>query len=79
MVQQLRPEEPQYACVIPIESITGNQDEEIVAFGVSELDAKNKAEQLLVKYQCNDSEIHTLMHLARIEALFPWCSPNSQG
>jgi len=34
MVQQLRPGEPLYSCVVPIDSFTANQDEEIVTFGV---------------------------------------------
>lgn len=78
MVQQLRPGEPQYTCVIPVDSVTGNQDEEIVTFGVSTDDAKNQAEQLLVeKYGCNDSEVRQLAQQARIEPLSPWCSPSS--
>lgn len=81
MVQQLRQDEPQYSCTVPIESITGNQDEEIVAFGVSVWDTKNKAKQLLVdRYGCNDDEISQLLQLAQIEQLSNWCSPgNSQG
>jgi len=76
MVQQLRPEEPQYSCVIPVDSVTGNQDEEIVTFGVSASDAKNKAKQLLAdNYRCNGSVIRQLLQQARIEPLSHWCSP----
>jgi len=39
--------EPLYSCVVPIDSFTANQDEEIVTFSVSSNEAKNKAEQLL--------------------------------
>lgn len=78
MVQQLRQDEPQYVCVIPVDSVTGNQDEEIVCFGVSADDAKSKAEQLLAEdYGCNDSEIHGLMQQAKIEPLSQWCSPRA--
>jgi hypothetical protein len=77
MVQQLRPEEPLYSCVVPIDSFTANQDEEIVTFGVSSNEAKNKAEQLLAEnYGCNDDEIRKLIQQARIEPLSHWCSPN---
>lgn len=77
MVQQLRPEEPLYTCVVPIGSLTGNQDEEIVTFGVSFDDAKNKAEQLLTNnYGCDDSSVLKLIQQARIETLSPWCSPS---
>ncbi len=77
MVQQLRQDEPQYICVIPIDSLTGHQDEEIMTFGVSADDAKNKAEQLLGEnYGCNDFQKSQLMQQARIETLSPWCSPS---
>lgn len=75
MVQQLRTDEPQYVCVIPVDSVTGNQDEELVTFGVSVDDAKSKAEQLLAEnYRCNDHQIHKLIQKARIEPLSQWCS-----
>jgi hypothetical protein len=75
MVQQVRQEEPRYSCVITIESVTGNQDEEIVTFGVSADDAKNQAALLLAdNYGCNESEILQLIQQARIEPLAHWCS-----
>jgi hypothetical protein len=78
MVQQVRQEEPQYSCVIPIDSITGNQDEEIMSFGVSADDAKNQAAQLLANnYGCSESEILQLIQQARIEPLAHWCSPRT--
>ena len=78
MVQQLRLEEPQYSCVVPIDNFTGNQDEEIMTFGVSALEVKNKAEQLLVdNYGCNEAQIRQLMQQARIEPLSQWCSSNN--
>ncbi len=79
MVQQLRQEEPLYSCVIPIDSVTGNQDEEIVTFGVSAEDAKNKAKQLLAgNYGCNESHILKLIEQARIELVAHWCSPGNR-
>jgi hypothetical protein len=75
MVQQVRQEEPRYSCVITIESVTGNQDEEIVTFGISADDAKNQAALLLAdNYGCNESEILQLIQQARIEPLAHWCS-----
>jgi hypothetical protein len=47
MVQQIRFNQPPYVCMIPIKSLTGNQEEEIMTFGVSTPEVKNKAEQLL--------------------------------
>ena len=75
MVQQLRQEEPLYSCVITIENITGNQDEEIMTLGVSADEAKNQAAQLLAdNYGCNESQIQELIQQARIEPLAQWCS-----
>lgn len=80
MVQQIRQGEPQYICVVPIESITGNQEEEIMAFGVSVEDAKHQAKQLLENdYRCDESKILELMHIARIEPIAQWCAPNSDN
>ena len=80
MVQQPRQDEPQqYVCVIPVDTITGNEDEEIVAFGVSLDEAKNQAQKLLAdNYGCNNSEIHLLRQQARIELLSQWCSPGDR-
>jgi len=76
-MQQLR--EPQYICVIPVDSVTGNLDEEIMTFGVSADEAKNKAEQLLTnKYGCNEAEVFQLIQQARIERLSQWCSPGDR-
>lgn len=75
MVQELRPDEPQYVCVIAVDSVTENQDEELVTFGLSADDAKSKAEQLLAKnYGCSGDEIHQLIQQAKIEPLAQWCS-----
>lgn len=82
MVQQPRQEDrpPLYSCVIPIDSVTGRQEEEIIAFGVSVDDAKNKAQQLLANYGCDESQILKLIQQARTEPVSPWCSPeNRQG
>ncbi|RUR81733.1 hypothetical protein ACF3DV_19030 [Chlorogloeopsis fritschii PCC 9212] len=76
MVQEIRSNEPQYICVVKIERITNNQDEEIMAFGVSEDDAKNQAQHLLAKnYGCNESQILELIQEARIEPIGQWCAP----
>lgn len=76
-MQQLR--EPQYICVIPVDGITGNLDEEIITFGVSGDEAKNKAEQLLAdKYGCNEAEVFQLIQQARVEPLSQWCSPGDR-
>jgi hypothetical protein len=81
MVQQPRQEDrpPLYSCVIAIDSVTGRQDEEIISFGVSVDDAKNKAQQLLAEnYGCDESQILKLIQQARIEPLSPWCSPEDR-
>jgi hypothetical protein len=79
MVQQVRPSEPQYSCVVPIDSITGNAEEEIITFGVTAEDAKNQATQLLSSnYGCSEAQINELLLQARIEPLAQWCAkPNS--
>jgi hypothetical protein len=78
MVQQIRQGEPQYICVIPVESITGNQQEELMAFGVSADEAKHQAEELLANnYGCKSSQVVELMRSARIEPIGQWCSVNS--
>lgn len=76
MVQQIRQNEPQYICIIPIERITGNQDEEVMTFGVSASEAKKQGEQLLVStYNCHRSQVLELMQQARIEPIAQWCAP----
>ncbi|MGK7872203.1 MAG: hypothetical protein AB4426_02450 [Xenococcaceae cyanobacterium] len=78
MVQQPRREEPLYSCVVSIESVTGHQDEEMIAFGMSAEEAKSKAEQLLAgNYGCHHDDIRQLMQQARIEPLSPWCVPSN--
>ncbi|HAZ48079.1 MAG TPA: hypothetical protein DDW76_02900 [Cyanobacteria bacterium UBA11369] len=79
MVQQVRPREPQYSCVVPIDSITGNAEEEIIAFGVTAEDAKNEAMRLLSStYGCSEAQINELLLQARIEPLAQWCAkPNN--
>ncbi|NDJ23776.1 hypothetical protein GS682_19445 [Nostoc sp. B(2019)] len=79
MVQQIRHNEPQYICIIPVVRITGNQDEEIIAFGVSANEAKNQGEQLLTStYGCNQSQVLELMQQARIEPISQWCAPKER-
>ncbi|BAY08389.1 hypothetical protein [Calothrix sp. NIES-2098] len=76
MVQEIRSNQPQYICIIPIERLTGNRDEEIMTFGVSADEAKNQAEQLLVStYSCNQAQVEELMQQAKIELIAQWCAP----
>ncbi|WP_315790273.1 hypothetical protein [Fischerella sp. JS2] len=79
MVQEIRANEPQYVCVVAIEKITGNQDEEIMTLGVSADDAKTQAMQLLANnYQCQEAQILELMQQAKIEPIGQWCAPKIQ-
>lgn len=76
MVQEIRQNEPQYLCIIPVDKITGNQDEEIMSFGASADEAKNQGEELLAStYGCNQSQVQKLMQQARIETIAQWCAP----
>lgn len=69
---------PSSSCIVLIERIAGNQDEEIVTFGVSAWDTKSKAKQLLVdRYGCNDDEISQLLQQSQIEPLSHWYSPGN--
>jgi hypothetical protein len=40
MVQEPRRDEPLYSCIVLVESITGNSEEELTTFGTSESAAK---------------------------------------
>ncbi|MBN3949250.1 MAG: hypothetical protein V7K14_04605 [Nostoc sp.] len=76
MVQQIRHNEPQYICIIPVERITANQDEEIITFGISADEVKQQGEELLAStYGCNQSQVLELMQQARIEQIAQWCAP----
>jgi len=76
VVQQIRHNEPQYICIILVERITANQDEEIITFGISADEAKKQGEELLVStYGCNQSQVLELMQQARIEQIAQWCAP----
>ncbi|MBL1198803.1 MAG: hypothetical protein FWK04_06890 [Nostoc sp. GBBB01] len=76
MVQEIRQNEPQYICIIPVDKITANQDEEIMSFGISADEAKNQGEKLLAStYGCNQSQVWELMQQARIETIAQWCAP----
>ena len=75
MVQEPRRDEPLYSCIVPVESVTGNQEEELITFATSEWAAHRQAEQMLAdNYSFNGEQIKKLMELARIEYLSPWCS-----
>ncbi|WP_413162664.1 hypothetical protein ACL6C3_26580 [Capilliphycus salinus ALCB114379] len=77
MVQQPRNDQPLYSCVVPVDTVTGHADEEVIVFGTSIEDAKHQAEQLLIaQYECNSHQIEQLMQLAKIELLASWCSPD---
>ncbi|MEH2244600.1 hypothetical protein [Nostoc sp.] len=79
MVQQIRHNEPQYICIISVERITTNQDEEIITFGVSADEAKKQGEELLAStYGCNQSQVLELMQQARIEPITQWCAPQER-
>lgn len=80
MIQQPRPEQPLYSCTIPVDKITGRQDEELIAFGGSIEEAKREAEQLLVQnYGCPAEDINCLLQNARLELLAPWCAPGNNS
>ena len=75
MVIEPRRDEPLYSCIVPVESVTGNQEEELTTFATSESAAQSQAELMLANnYGCNVDQIKKLMELARIEYLSPWCS-----
>ncbi len=75
MVIEPRRDEPLYSCIVPVESVTGNQEEELTTFATSESAAQRVAKQMLAdNYGCNVDQIKKLMQLARIEYLSPWCS-----
>ncbi|BAY34787.1 hypothetical protein NIES2107_66940 [Nostoc carneum NIES-2107] len=78
MVQQIRSNQAQYICMIAVESITGNQEEEMMAFGASIDEAKKQAEEFLAStYGCNLSQIAELIQQSRIEQIAQWCTPSS--
>ena len=75
MVQKIRRDQPLYSCIVPVESVTGNQEEEVMALATSVSAALSQAEQMLAdNYGCNLTQIKKLIELARIEYLSPWCS-----
>ncbi len=75
MVIEPRRDEPLYSCIVPVDSVTGNQEEELTTFATSESAAQRVAKQMLAdNYGCNVDQIKKLMQLARIEYLSPWCS-----
>lgn len=77
MVNQPRPTEPRYSCIVPIDRLTGNADEELVTFGRSAEDAKQQAEARLLAYAgCDRATVALLMQQAEVEPLAQWCAPN---
>lgn len=75
MVQEPRRNEPLHSCIVPLASLTGNHEEELMALGQSVEVATSQAEQMLAdNYGCNAKQIQQLMQLARVEYVSPWCS-----
>ena len=75
MVLEPRRDEPLYSCIVPLDSVTGNQEEELTTFATSFSAAHRQAELMLAdNYGYNVNQIKKLMKLARIEYLSPWCS-----
>jgi hypothetical protein len=65
-----------YCCTVSIESLTGNQDEDLMAFSDSAEGARAEVERLLeTQYGCSRATIAQLMAAAREEVLAPWCAP----
>lgn len=74
MIQQIRQGEPQYRCVVLVETVTGRSEEEVMAFGITAAEAQTEVEQLLRDgYNCTEEQINQLMQQAQIEPLSPWC------
>jgi hypothetical protein len=62
---------------VSVDRVTGRQDEEVMAFGASEEEAKRQVERILASnYDCGEAEIQQLLQQATIEAIAPWCSSN---
>jgi hypothetical protein len=62
---------------VSVDRVTGRQDEEVMAFGASEEEAKRQVERILASnYDCGEAEIQQLLQQAKIEAIAPWCSSN---
>ena len=61
MVQEPRRDKPLYSCIVPVDSITGNQEEELTTFATSASAALSQAEQMLAdNYGCNVDQIKKL-------------------
>ncbi|HEY9662930.1 MAG TPA: hypothetical protein V6C65_31180 [Allocoleopsis sp.] len=77
MIQQVRQDEPQYRCVVSVESVTGRSNEELMAFGTTAA-AQSGVESLLRSgYDCTEAQITQLMQQAETEPLSHWCSVSS--
>lgn len=78
MVEQIRQDEPQYRCVVSIEAVTGQLDEELMGFGTTAAAAQSQVESLLRdRYHCREAQIIQLMQQAETELLSPWCMVSS--
>jgi len=65
-----------YCCTVSVELLTGNQDEDLMAFADSAAAARTEVEQLLeTQYGCDRPMIDQIMATAREEMLSPWCVP----
>lgn len=74
MTQSIERGEPLYSCIVPVEELTGQHEEELTAFGRSETEARDQAAQLLQNsYGCSEKQINQLMQQAVIAPLSLWC------
>lgn len=68
-----------FSCVVSVERLTGRTDEEVVAFGATEREAKTQAEQQLQSlYHYTPQQVAQLMQQARVEPLSQWCGVQRQ-
>ena len=75
MVREITREDPLYNCIVSVETVTGIENEEIMAFGISPEEAKSAAEKILKdSYRCDRSQISELIAEATIEIISTWCS-----
>lgn len=77
MVQDVRPNEPRYSCTVTVESLTGQQDGELITFGTSIEEVRQRAEDLLATtYGFTLEQIQELMQSAQVELLTALNSPS---
>lgn len=75
MVQDVRRNEPIYSCVVSIEHLTGNVEEEAIALASTPEAARQQVERLLIEqYNFTPEQVQAAMQQARVENLAPWCA-----